>query len=451
MYLLYSVLLAGYAALRSPAFVYRAWRHGKYVGSLAERLGRLPASLNPERRPSIWVHAVSVGEVLAVRPMVAELSAAYPHLKIFVSTTTATGQQVARERLEGIDGVFYFPFDLARTDARVLDIVRPELFLMVDTEIWPNLLRACRRRGVRTVLVNGRMSRRSYPRYRLGRPFFRRVLDDVDRFCVQSAEWANRFIEVGARPARVSVTGSLKFDALDVSTTGAPLHVHDRVLRFFRLAEGRPVLIAASTLRGEEQAVLSAFRHVRRQQPDTLLVIAPRHPDRFGEAYELAVREGFRVMRRSELTIDETPSADVVILDTIGELPRLYQIATSVFVGGSLVDAGGHNLLEPAVFGKPIVFGPYMHNFAEIADLFLRNEAACQVQSPAELERELTSLCVDAVRRARLGAAARALVEANRGARTRTLAIIADVLPPGPRPEQASVVSQKVLHSFRSP
>jgi 3-deoxy-D-manno-octulosonic-acid transferase len=310
---------------------------------------------------------------------------------------------------------------------------------MVDTEIWPNVLRACRRRGVRTVLVNGRMSRRSYPRYRLGRPFFRRVLGDLDRLCVQSAEWASRFIDVGARPERVNVTGSLKFDALDVSATSTPRHVHDRVLRFFRVPEDRLVLIAASTMRGEEDAVLSAFRHIRILRADALLVIAPRHPERFEEAYERAARAGFRVRRRSELVIDDAPQSDVVILDTIGELARLYQIATVVFVGGSLVDAGGHNILEPAVFGRPIVFGPSMHNFAEIADLFLRNEAACQVSSTVELARALANLCADPVRRARLGAAARALVEANRGARTRTLAVIAEVLPPGARPARTTM------------
>ena len=300
---------------------------------------------------------------------------------------------------------------------------------MMETEIWPNLLRLCRKRGVKTVVINGRISSRSYPRYRLIRPFFRRVLAHVDRFCMQSDESAHRLIDLGADPSRVIVTGSLKFDSLEVPTPAAYGKPRERVLRFFRVSPRRPVVVAGSTLRGEEAAVVRAFSRVKVMWPSALAILAPRQPERFGEVDRLARDAGFVTVRRSELPIDADPRADVVVLDTIGELAQLYQVATAVFVGGSLVDHGGHNLLEPAIFGKPIVFGPHMQNFKEIADTFLVNGAAVQVRSDRELEDALLTLLADPVRRARLGAAARALVEANRGAKEKTLAVIADLVP----------------------
>ena len=241
---------------------------------------------------------------------------------------------------------------------------------MMETEIWPNLLRECRRRGIRTVMINGRISQRSYPRYRLIRPFIRRVLADVDRFCVQSEESARRLADLGADPARVSVTGSLKFDSLEPPAPTSHGRPRERVLRFFQLSPNRTVIVAGSTLRGEEAAVLHAFARIKATMPGALAVLAPRQPERFGEVERLARDAGFVTIRRSELPIDAEPRADVVVLDTIGELAQLYQLATAAFVGGSLADHGGHNILEPAVFGKPIVFGPHMQNFKEIAEAF---------------------------------------------------------------------------------
>lgn len=431
MYLVYSTLILVFFVVASPYFLYQALRYRKYVGNLRQRLGYLPVSFNLDGDESIWIHAVSVGEVLTARALVGELRGRYPALRLFLSTTTLTGYQVARSNLHDIDGVFYFPFDLGFIVNRILHLVRPRLFVMMETELWPNLLRACRRRGVKTVLVNGRISSRSYPRYRLIRPFFRRVLANVDRFCAQSEESARRLIDLGAEPDRVTVTGSLKFDSLQVPTPAAHGRAQDRVLRFFRMAPDRPVVIAASTLKGEEEPVLRAFRRVKAMMPNALLIVAPRRPERFGEVEQLAARDGFSVMRRTELAIDAEPRADVVVLDTIGELARVYQVATVVFVGGSLIDAGGHNILEPAVFGKPILFGPHMQNFAEIADTFVTNGAAWQVRSDRELEEAVIAALTDPVGRARLGAAARALLEANRGARDKSLAVIAELLPIG--------------------
>jgi 3-deoxy-D-manno-octulosonic-acid transferase len=429
VHLLYTIAIVLLAVVLSPWFAYQAVRYRKYIGSLAQRMGYLPISFNLDADESIWIHAVSVGEALTARAIIPELRERYPGLRVFVSTTTLTGQQVARTRLPDVDAVFFFPFDLPPFVNRTLRLVKPRLFIMMETEIWPNLLYACRRQGVRTMLVNGRISSRSYPRYRLARGFFRRVLGHVDRFCMQSEGSARRIVDIGADPAKVIVTGSLKFESLE-SPAAAAGRGAGRVLRYFRVQSGRPVVIGASTLKGEEAFMLGAFAALRRTQPNALLIIAPRKPERFGEAEALARAEGYRVVRRTELGVDAEPRADVVILDTIGELAYLFQVATVVFVGGSLVDHGGHNILEPAVHGKPIVFGPYMQNFAEIAETFLQSHAAIQVGSAGELAEVLMRLVGDPVERARLGAAARALVEANRGAKPRTLQAIADVLPP---------------------
>jgi 3-deoxy-D-manno-octulosonic-acid transferase len=429
MYFLYSILTLFVFVLGSPWFLYQALRQGKYVGSLSQRMGSLPLSFNTDAESSIWIHAVSVGEVLSVGPLVRDLRARYPRLRVFLSTTTLTGQAVARRQVQDVDGTFYFPFDLGIYVRRTLDLVRPALFVMVETEIWPNLLRECRARGVKTAIVNGRLSPRSYPRYRLIRGFMRRVLGDVDALCVQSDEAARRFVDVGAAPTKVTVTGSLKFDALEVAPSAVQSRARDRVLRYFRVPASRPVIVAGSTMKGEDAAVIRAFRRVLTSVPGTLLILAPRHLERVDDVEQLCRNEGLRTARRTELPIDAEPRADVVILDSLGELAKIYQLATVAFVGGSLVPTGGHNILEPAIFGKPIVFGPHMQNFAEIADAFLRHAAGVQVADDRDLDEVLLDLMTDPVRRARLGAAARALVEANRGAKDKTLDVLSTLLP----------------------
>tara|TARA_B100001971_G_scaffold150112_1_gene139258 strand:- start:7364 stop:8158 length:795 start_codon:yes stop_codon:yes gene_type:complete len=247
---------------------------------------------------------------------------------------------------------------------------------------------------------------------------------------MQGNESSRRLIELGADPVRVTVTGTLKFDSLETPAARPSLQTKDRVLRYFRISDLRHVVVAASTLRGEEEPVLRAFAKIKLDTSDALLIIAPRHPERFDEVVRMVDSAGFSAARRTDLPIDSEPRVDVVVLDTIGELARLYQIATVVFVGGSLVDVGGHNILEPAIFGKPIVFGPWMQNFKEVAETFLAANGACQVQSGGELEETLQALLNDPVRRAGLGATARALVESNRGAKERSLEVIQELLPP---------------------
>lgn len=430
MYRFYSVALVVYFLALLPVVLYRLVRYGRAVGRIRDRFGQLPDPINQDHRRSVWIHAVSVGEVFTARSLFRDLRQAYPTHQLFVSTTTSTGQQVARQLGDDLDGVFYAPLDFTSFVTRALDRIRPDLVIFVDTEVWPNWLRACRRRGVKTAIVNGRVSSRSYRGYRLVRFFMRRVLRDVDCVCAQTESWGSRFIDLGLPADRLTVAGSLKFDAADVSATGADLHVDDRVLRYFAFTQGHPVLIAASTLDGEDEPVLRAFARLQKMAPDAVLIIAPRHPERAGNVMALATRDGFKAVRRSDLEVDSTAGAAVVVLDTVGELPRLFQLATLVFVGGSLVPAGGHNLLEPAIFGKPIVFGRHMSNFAEIAALFLENTAAVQVTSSHALEQTLVRLLADPVKQASLGAAARALVEANRGTVARHLTVLREVLPP---------------------
>jgi 3-deoxy-D-manno-octulosonic-acid transferase len=445
VYLLYSAATLIVLVVLSPYFLYQALRHKKYVGSLRQRLGYLPVSFNLDADPSIWIHAVSVGEVLSARPVITELRKRYPSLRLFLSTTTLSGQQVARRSINDVDGIFYFPFDFRLTVRRTIAVVKPKLFVMVENEIWPTLLRECRTRGIKTAVVNGRISSRSFPRYRLIGAFFRRVLADIDRFCVQGEETAGRLVALGADRARITITGSLKFDSLDA--TALPGRGPARVLRYFRMSPNRPVLIAGSTMRGEDEAVIRAFNRFRTTPAGSsaLLVIAPRHPERFADVERMCRSEGLATVRRSTLAVDAEPRCDAVVLDTMGELAHLYQIATAVFVGGSLVPVGGHNILEPALYGKPIVFGAHMENFTEIAETFLANSAAVQVRNARELEEAIVGLMADPVRRARLGAAARALIDANRGAKDRTLAVIADLLPPD-RPRPATVHPFRVVH-----
>jgi 3-deoxy-D-manno-octulosonic-acid transferase len=429
MYLLYNALLFSYFLAVFPALCYRRWKYGKPLVGVSQRLGRLPVGVNPQRTASIWIHAVSVGEAIASRPLIRALRTAYPAHRLLMSTTTTTGQDVAQQFGSDLDAVFYAPFDFTPVVTRALERIAPELLIVIDTEIWPNLFRACRKRGVRTMLVNGRLSDRSYGRYRLVRFFMRRVFEDVDRVCAQTATWAQRYVDIGADQSSVMVTGSVKFDALDPSMSSVVQPASDDVLSCFRFAKRRPVFIAASTLRGEEELVLRVVGRILEIASDALIIIAPRHPERFDEVRAMAEVAGYRVQARSELRGQDSDTP-IVLLDTIGELACLFQVASVVFVGGSLVPAGGHNLLEPAVFGKAIIVGPHMDNFAEITSHFVAQKAVVQVRDATEFEIESVDLVRDRGRRERLGNAARELVESCRGATKRTMTIAAGLLTP---------------------
>lgn len=415
MYLFYSFLLTLAFLLGLPYFVYRGLKSGKYWPSLRERLGFLPASLNADKKPSIWIHAVSVGEVIATRPLVPLLRAHFAHSPIFVSVTTLTGRQVAERQLRDADGVFFCPFDWAWMVRRVVRRVQPRLLLLVDTEIWPHLTRVCHDTGAVVLLVNGRISDTSYPRYRAIRFFMRRFLREIDCFCMQSPRYRERIVDLGAEPGRVEVVGSLKFDA-DVPGQGKVSAAAQLV------PSDRQVIVVGSTLAPEEEILLEAFGELRKEYPELLLVLAPRHPDRFDEVADLASSPGWKVVRRTALDAPAS-EADVMILDTIGELASVYSRADIVFVGGSLATWGGHNLVEPAIVGKPIVFGPHMSNFKEMARMFIEADAAVQVASREKLTEALNELMRLPERRISLGQNALELVRSNRGAGQKTVEI----------------------------
>lgn len=420
MYFLYSLLLGAALLLLSPYFLLKGLRQNKYLHNLGARLGRLPQELHQPKAGALWVHAVSVGEALAVAPLLKELRQRFPGRKLLVSTTTRTGQELATRRLEA-DATFYFPFDFVFASRQVLTALQPAVVVIAETEIWPNFLRVARRRGVRVVFVNGRVSDRSFRRYCRVRFLLRRVLENADFFLMQSDEDARRIRALGAPAERVAVGGNLKFD---LPEPRRPAFLAD----LERLADGAPIVVAGSTLAAEEEKLLDALRVCRDLEGHrALLVLAPRHPERFEEVARLLAARGADFVRRSHWqTNDHRP--EVVLLDTLGELAGAYAAATVAFVGGSLVPAGGHNPIEPALWSKPVIFGPSMENFRAIAGALLENRAAFQVRSSEELGILLAALLSDPVACQRAGAAGRAVVERERGATLRCAERIAALL-----------------------
>jgi 3-deoxy-D-manno-octulosonic-acid transferase len=419
LYLVYNVLLAIGFVLALPYYLWKGRSTGKYLASFGERMGRFPAPLNAGGRPSIWIHAVSVGEVLAARALVGPLKERFPERPIFVSTTTATGNAVARQSVRAADGLLFAPFDWPGPVRRALAALDPALLVLVETELWPNLIHEARRRGTRVALVNGRISPRSFPRYRRIRRWLRPMLAEVDVFLMQGEAHARRVTEMGAPPERVKVTGNLKFDSLGEARTPEPLAL--------LIGSGGPLWVAGSTAAGEEEMVLRALRAVRGSVPAARLLLAPRHPERFAEVAKVVAAAGFRGARRTTLS-GPWRDEDVLVLDTIGELAQVYPLASVVFVGGSLVPAGGHNILEAAVAGKAVIVGPHMENFQEVADEFLAEGALVQVASVDELAGQVAALLADPARRAAIGERARGLIHRNRGALRGTVDALAGLV-----------------------
>ena len=443
MYVFYSLLTVAGMALFSPYFLVRSFVSGKYRRHVLQRLGwRFPPELRgsnsgDRRRQTIWIHAVSVGEVLAAVPLARQLKQRYPQRRLVVSTTTATGQQLARERMPFADAIFYFPLDWKGPVRRTLKTVQPAAVIIVETEIWPNFLRECRRAGVSAIFVNGRLSERSFRGFRRAisysggalQGFLTRILNDATRFLMQSELDAARLIELGADAKRVVVVGNLKYDLDDPQASPLSAWLAEELARNHR----RPVLVAGSVMANEEIPILRAFADVRRQFPSAMLILAPRKPDRFEAVAQIVQDSQQRLVRRSNLTFNgagNTSLAEpgsILLLDSLGELASIYHLADAVFVGGSLVPNGGHNILEPAAFGKVPIYGPFMDNFREMAAKFLEADAAIQVKSSAGLGTAWIGLLKDENRSARMGTAARDLVERNRGATARVLAGIEQI------------------------
>jgi 3-deoxy-D-manno-octulosonic-acid transferase len=425
MYALYSAVLGVGLLAYLPAILARRRRAG-YRGGLAERLGRLGDGLPPE--PRCWIHAVSVGESAAAVPLVEGIRRRWPELGILVSTITPTGARIVAERLAGAAAHRYFPIDLPGPVRRALDTARPSFFIAIETELWPNFLRALARRRIPAMIANGRISDRSFRRYRWVRWLMRRVLADISIFAMQTDEDARRIIALGALPSRVVVTGNLKSDLVPAAAGDDPGTWRARL----RLGADARLWIAGSTHRGEEAVVLDAFLRARTRWPDLALLLAPRHPERTGEVEALIRERGLAAARRSRLPADGAPGT-VIILDTVGELAELYTLAEIVFVGGSLVPVGGHNVLEPAMRGKPVLVGPHTSNFREGAELLQRSGGGLVVGDAAELERALSRLLEDRDLGRRMGEAARHAFAGRQGAVSATLDLVGHHLWPPTR------------------
>jgi 3-deoxy-D-manno-octulosonic-acid transferase len=417
MYFLYSLLLALAVALSAPWWLFAMWRHGKHRSGLSERLGFLPSRLARSEPASghraIWIHAVSVGEVLGIAGLLAELKERFPNHRLVVSTTTDTGQKLARERF-GAENVFYFPADFAFAIRPYLRALRPELIVIAETEFWPNFLRCAHNAGARIAIVNARISDRSFPRYRRFRFLLQRVLCRVDMFLAQTQEDVRRLVAIGAPAGRVRICGNLKFD-------GATPQAFEFVSQLKRrLTEAFPILVCGSTVEGEEALLLEMFRAVLRQYPSALMILAPRRPERFHEVTQLLAASGPEYWCRSNLDSGAVLRGGVLLLDTIGELAAIYAVATIAFVGGSLAPRGGHNILEPAHFGLPIVVGQHMENFRDIQAIFQAQDAV-RVVREEELASTILALLADQPGREAMGQRARATLQIHTGATARTV------------------------------
>lgn len=420
MYVLYSLLLAAVALLSLPWWAAQMLRLGKYRAGLAERLGFVPERLKSTKAASLWVHAVSVGEVLAVSRLITELQSAYPDIEVFVSTTTATGQSLARERF-GKDRCFFMPLDLGFTVRAYLKALQPRMLLLAETEFWPNLLHLASKHGSAVAIVNARISDRSFPRYRRFQWFFRRVLSHVDVFLTQTTADAERLRAIGAPSERVRVSGNLKFDVRPHSAT--------KLVNDLRTAitKDAPVIVCGSTAEGEEAILLEAFQQLRQKFPATVMVLAPRHPERFDKVADLIASRGIPCVRRSLWSAAMRISGGVFLLDSVGELASIYALADIAFVGGSLVPVGGHNILEPAQYGAAIIVGPHTFNFREIVSIFAQGNAL-RVANAENLTGQLLALLTNTEERKQLGRRARELFEQHSGATQKTLQALRPLL-----------------------
>lgn len=393
MYWLYNVLLLFYWAVLIPQLIYRLFKEEGFYQRIKQSIGFLPDDLKEKisNRHAIWVHAASVGEIVAASPIVREMRKEYPNEVIIVSVVTATGFRMAHQIIKGADGILYFPLDLPFLTNRILTIVNPQAIVLVETEIWPNFLRIAADKNIPVMMMNGRISQRSAVRYRLITFFTRRVLSTIHMFCMQSGIDAQYIIDIGADPNKVIVTGNTKYDQTYGIVTEEEKKRFLHELGFDE--KTYPIMIAGSTHKGENGPVYNAFCKVKEHFPEAKLIIAPRYIYQADLIFEEGQRHALSMVKRSDMKAGKKVADmyDGVILDTIGELGRVYSLGDLIFVGGSLAHIGGHNILEPAAHGKPIVVGPNMFNFVEIFELLSSRGACIMVKN----ENEFVDTCVD--------------------------------------------------------
>ena len=412
----YNVLFTIGYVLMLPKFLLRMARRGGYGRRFGERFGRYEpdvlARLQERRR--IWVHAVSVGEMYVALRFLRALREQRPDASFILSTVTSTGRAVAERSVDPRDVVVYFPVDFPWAVRRVLRTVQPRAMVFTETELWPNMLRLARDGGVRTAVINGRLSDRSYRGYRRIRPFFRRAAGCLDLVCVQSETDRQRFADLGVLPERIEVLGSAKYDVAEYDPTGEAKA--GEVLAAAGMGRETPILLGGSTWPGEEAVLLDVFCRLRADFPALRLVLVPRHAERAGDVAAEIARRKLAFVRRKELAAGlPAKPPDVLLVDTTGELKHFYACATVIFVGKSLTQHGGQNIIEPALFGKPIITGPHLENFADIAADFCAAGALAQVQDGAELEAQVRRLLGDEALRRQQGQRAAALVQQKKG------------------------------------
>lgn len=407
--MLYDIGFFLFSLFYLPALLFKGKLHRDFLerfGLYDEETRRTLAS----GKDRIWIQAVSVGEVSLLRTLIPLLKNEFPGHEIVLSTITKAGNVLAKKTFSKDVTIIYFPLDFRYVIRKVVGLIKPKLYIMVETEIWPNLLKMLAGGCVLSVLINGRISNRSIGKYRLARPFLRNTLNRIDKFCMQTKVDAERIIEIGAPSERVEVTGNMKFD---LSSKGDREGAQD-IKNSLGLAQDDELLVAGSTHQGEEEILLTAFKDLHKEFPRLKLLIAPRHIDRVGEIEALVKKFELGTIRVSRC--QGVRVSEVLLLDTIGSLNDIYSAATIVFIGGSLVRHGGHNPIEAAIFERAILFGPHMFNFRDIASLFLQEDAAVEVRNGEELFRNCEILLKDPSKRSRLGRRAREIVSKNRGA-----------------------------------
>jgi 3-deoxy-D-manno-octulosonic-acid transferase len=428
----YNLALLAALVAGAPWWLWRMATTQKYREGLAARLGRVPSALADlgGERPLIWLHAVSVGEVLAASRLVRELDRAFPGFHLVISTTTRTGQELARERF-GANRVFYCPLDLPWAVHAYLKALNPQLLILAETEFWPNLLSGCFRRGIPVAVVNARISDRSWPRYRLLRNLWKPLLGRLSRVLAQSETDAGRLKAIGCLPERLTVNGNLKFDVRVARET-------DATRQLKALAPDLRLVVAGSTLEGEEAALVEAWPQLLEADPQLAMILAPRHLERFAAVAALLENSGAAWIKRSSWLTerDRAPRplrpGEIVLLDTIGELAPVYSLAAVAFIGGSLIPAGGHNPLEPAQFGVPIVMGPHYANFRAITSDLLAHHAV-HIAAKEYLAAALIELLRDRTAAMAMGARAQKVFASQAGATERTVRALQDLLAEGDR------------------
>ncbi len=424
VYLLYDLMLYASAIILVPYYLLRGLRYGKARRGIRERLGLYAQDFRHllQGRKVVWVHAVSVGETRAAIPLLKALRKSYPDAQLLLSNVTETGRKIAVE-IHEIDHFIFFPFDLRWVVRKSLNAIRPDLIILVETEIWPNFVLEAKAREIPLILVNGRISDRSFPRYRMAGKLLPPILDTISDYCMQSEQDSRRIRYLGAPAGRVRVTGNLKFD---MQSPQIDIDDLETLKRAFRLPRDARIWVAGSTHDGEETQLVGVYQRLRKICPELFLVLIPRHPERCRHVQDELAKQNIATALRStlaEMSRDLQPG-EVLIVDTLGEVLKLYSLSDLVFVGGSLVDIGGHNILEAALLKKPVMYGSHMQNFKEIARLVRAAHAGLQVKNADDLYRQMRIMIENPDEAVRIGENGHHLLEQNRGATQRTLEVI---------------------------